>query len=232
MENTTVDLKEQLLGYYAKATAASEMYHAKADKVDNFGFQGTENLSPEGVGGLVAAGGLVAKLAFCGAKLVECVANVPESFSNGLNAAALPLNAVAGTAIALGASVLVGSIIKDAISSRIDNKGHDLSDHANYAEAAYYALQQGKLELPEGATVEDAMVAIRDQQVADHLAQGGEEEDIKAFYPEVNMEKADSLIAKVEDKEGFAAAEANAIEQVMKIEEQLAAMSAGEDIAQ
>lgn len=188
-------LKDQLLDYYAKTSAASEIYSSKADKVYNWGLQEIGLLSVEGVGGTIMLGGLLTKLAYCGAKLVESTGD----FSNFTNAFALPLNAVAGMAIISGAVIAAGQSVKDSFASRIEDKSSFLVEQSNYASAAYFALKKGELELPEGANIEDALVAIRDQQVADHLAQGGEEEDINSFYPEINMERASELVGKLEN---------------------------------
>ena len=45
--DTNKNLSEQLVDYYLKTSAAKSVYTAKSDKVDNFGYQGTEKLSPE-----------------------------------------------------------------------------------------------------------------------------------------------------------------------------------------
>ena len=199
MENNTHELRDQLLDYYAGAKAASGAYFDKSEKIDNFGFQGTENLSPEGVGGFVAMGGLVGKLAYAGARLVETTCNVPQSFSDVLNTAALPFNAVAGIAIAAGAYIMAGNAIKELISRRVGEKGTFLSEQASYAMSGYHALKNGSLSVPEGSTVEDVLVAIRERGVSEYLEQGGDPQEVEYFYPEVDMEYAGKLIAKVEN---------------------------------
>lgn len=225
MEKT---LQEQLLNYYAKTTAASDMYYSKSDKIYDFGYQGTENLSPEGVGGYVALGGLVAKLAYAGAQIANAVVDLPQGFSNTLDAASLPFNAVAGVVFAAGASLLAGTVIKDAIASRVADKANIISEHSVYASAAYHAIKSGKLNLPENATLEEAIVAAREQQVAEHLSKGGSEEDVESFYPEVDFEKVEGFMSKLEKNkpEEFAAASAEALRQFKQNEADFEAMVA------
>lgn len=196
MENK--NLSQQLVDYYLKASAAESVFAAKSDKVDNFGYQGTENLSPEGVGGSVAMGALAAKAVYAGARFIESIVNVPQSYSNTLDAVAIPFNAAAGVIFIAGAGLFAGSLIKDAISSRFNNNSYVVSQQGDYALDAYKAIQNGSLKLEKNATVEEAMAAVREQQVEKFLMSGGDKSDVEMFYPQVDAEGADKLIAKAE----------------------------------
>lgn len=217
MEKT---LQEQLLSYYTKTSAASDMYYAKSDRLYELGIKDGEKLSAEGIGGYIALGGLAAKLAYSGAQFANAISDLPQGFSDFLYSASLPFNAVAGTVFAAGAAILGGTVIKNAAAAKIADNANVLSEHSIYASAAYHGLEKGSLQLPEGATVEDAIVAARDQQVEEYLNRGGDQEDVEHLFEKINFEKVDKLVSKLEknEPEAFAVAQDESLQEFQQSE--------------